>query len=332
MRVDHRLLRAGVFLVLLGVPAVLVQLGAVEPAALRVAPRLWPLILVAIGIGLVLRWTPFAALGGILVAGTLGLLAGTVIASGGSFLRGCVGSGEARGGAAGGVAEQRGSFDGDVALVRLAIDCGDLEVSTRAGRDWQVTTDRDRRRPATVRATETELTVRSNEGGRSLLDLGAVDRRARWDVALPTTPQLDLETTVNAAAARLQLGGARLGSVQVHVNAGNASLELSGATVDRIELSANAANLGVRLGPGANVIGEVDINAGNLALCLQPGTGLEIVARETLGSNDFAAHGLVRSGNTWRSTDFDTASSRVRMEVALNAGTATLDPEAGCDG
>ena len=330
MRVDHRLLRAGVFLVLLGVPALLVQLGALDPDALGIAPRLWPVILIAIGFGLLLRLTPLASLGGILVAATLGLLAGTAIASGGSFLGGCTGGGGDQ--IAGTSTDQAGTFTGDAAQVRLEIDCGDLVVSTRAGSEWNVRTDGERRRPANVRWTGTELTVRSREGGRSIFDLGTVDRRERWDVALPTGPRTNLEAEVNAATARLDLGGARLGAVALDLIAANGSIDLSGATIDRLELSANAGNVGLRLGPGANLSGVIEINAGNLALCVPSGVGLEIVATEALASNDFAARGLARNGDTWRSADFDSAPSRVRLRVGINAGSASLDPAGGCDG
>ena len=44
--------------------------------------RLWPLILVGIGLGLILRWTPVAWLGGAIVAATFGLVFGALIAGG----------------------------------------------------------------------------------------------------------------------------------------------------------------------------------------------------------------------------------------------------------
>lgn len=326
MRVDHRLLRAGVFLVLLGVPALLVQAGAIEAAALDGAPRFWPLVLIAIGVGVLLRFTPLASLGGVLVAGTLGLLIGTAVAAGTPFLGGCVGGSSD---AAAPLEPYQGSFSGDGARVDLSVDCGDLEVSMKPGSDWEVRTDNGGRGAANIRGTGTELTARSRDGGRFVF---SGDVRARWEVALPTGPRIDLEVAINAGSGRLRLGGARLGTVELDVNAGSGSIDLAGATLERLSATANAGNLSVLLGPGSNLTGEIDVNAGNLDLCIPAGVGIELVAREALGNNDFSDRGLVRSGNTWRSADYDTAPSRVRLQLSTNVGNASLNPEGGCDG
>ena len=49
------------------------------PTSPRDLGQLWPLILVGIGLGLILRWTPFAWFGGALVAATFGIIFGAAV-------------------------------------------------------------------------------------------------------------------------------------------------------------------------------------------------------------------------------------------------------------
>ena len=324
MRVDHRLFRAGVFLVLLGIPALLVQSGVVEANALASVPRLWPLVLIAIGVGLLLRFTPFATLGGVRVAGTLGVVIGTALAAGTPMLGSCVGGSV---GGPGDLDRRTGSFGSPTARVDLEIACGDLTVSTRPGVDWEIATGREAG-GADVVATDSELTARSGRGGVGSVFRG--DQRARWEVVVPTGPRVDLDVAVSAGSGRLGLGGAGLGTLDVDVNAGNATLDLAGATVDRLLASVNAGNLAVLIGQGADVSGSIDVNAGNVELCVPAGIGIELVTEEALAGNDFAARGLTRTGDTWRSADFDSAPSRVRLQLSTNVGNASLNPEDGC--
>jgi hypothetical protein len=327
MRVDARLLRAGVFLVALGVVPLLVQAGVVDPSSFQGAGRLWPVVLVAIGIGLLLRATPLALLGGVFVAALLGLLAGATIATGGSFVGGCVGP------ATTGQPLQAsvGAFEGVNASVHLALDCGELSVTTQAGNGWLVRTDAARRSAATIAADGGRLDVRSPSGSRSIFDFGVSEPRDRWEVVLPTGPQLgSVDVSLNAATGNVDLGGAHVGDLRVVVNAGSVMVDLSGATVTRVNATANAGKLGLRLGPGADLPVTVAVNAGQLDVCVAPGTALQIDLRESLGSNNFASRGLFRSGNQWTSPDFDGATTRVRMQLSPNAAAVALDPDGGC--
>lgn len=327
MRVDARLLRAGVFLVALGVVPLLVQSGTIDPHIFEGSFRLWPLVLVVVGVGLLLRLTPLAVLAGVLVAGILGLVAGALIATGGAFVGGCVGTRTDTTE----LGSQQGTFSAEGASVRLVLDCGDLRLTTQAGDDWKLRLDPNRKDPPIVRADEAGLDVRSSDRGSSILDLGASQLRDRWEVALPTGPLLiDVNMILNAATATADFGGARLDTLEADINAGNATIDLSGATVGRIDAEVNAGKLGLRLGPGADLPVSVSVNAGDFELCVAPGTGLQIDLRETLSSNNFASRGLIRSGNQWRSPDFDSAPNRVRVQISPNVATVLLDPEGGC--
>src|SRR6476619_7537957 len=100
MHVDRRFLAWGVFFLVLGGIPLAVRQGWIPASALEGAWELWPLILIGIGLHLALRRTSLAALGGLVVAATFGLLLGSAIATGvwrfGSF-GGCGSSDAAKG-------------------------------------------------------------------------------------------------------------------------------------------------------------------------------------------------------------------------------------------
>ncbi len=82
MSVDRRLLNWGVFLVLVGGVPLAVAQGWIPSETVANAWELWPLILIGAGIGLILSRTPLRALGGIIVAGTFGVILGAMLAVG----------------------------------------------------------------------------------------------------------------------------------------------------------------------------------------------------------------------------------------------------------
>ena len=84
MRIHRSLLGWGIFFILVVAVPLAFQAGWLTSDQVASAWTLWPLILVAIGLGLVLRRTPLDGLGGILVAGVFGIIVGGG-ASGGRF-------------------------------------------------------------------------------------------------------------------------------------------------------------------------------------------------------------------------------------------------------
>ena len=81
MRIDRGRLGWGVFFLTLGLVPLAIRLGWVDPAWFEGIWRLWPLILVGIGIGLILRRTALAAIGNVIVGLTFGLIIGGALAT-----------------------------------------------------------------------------------------------------------------------------------------------------------------------------------------------------------------------------------------------------------
>ncbi len=181
MSVDRRLLNWGVFLILLGAVPLAVAQGWIPRDVVARAWELWPLILIGIGIGLILRRTPLHALGGIVVAGTCGLMLGALVAVGfGGFNVGAIGCGGAAADAPQ-VVTQQGAFAGGTPRVSLSATCASLRVATVPGAGWDVSVrGSDNARP-TIDASADHLTVRSPD--RTVV-VPFQTQRASWQVDL----------------------------------------------------------------------------------------------------------------------------------------------------
>ena len=136
---------------------------------------------------------------------------------------------------------------------------------------------------------------------------------------------------MNAGRGTLDLAGATLGEVALQLNAGSATLDLgSAAAISTIDLQLNAGSLGVTL-PNLSLTGSIQANAGSVKVCVPPGAGLRLHTGESIiASYDYAGHGLVQDGSTWTTPGFDSAPVKIDLETKANAGSFTLDPEAGC--
>jgi hypothetical protein len=81
MRLNRTLLYTGVFLLALGAALVAADLGQLTTAALTDALRLWPLALIAIGLGIALRRTQVSLAAGLIAAALPGLILGGAMAT-----------------------------------------------------------------------------------------------------------------------------------------------------------------------------------------------------------------------------------------------------------
>jgi hypothetical protein len=132
MRVNRGRLNWGVFLVVLGAMPLAYNQGVVSSSTLGEAWRLWPLVLVGLGLGLLLSRTPASFVGGLVVAVCLGVVLGSLFAVGPKL--GC-----GNGGTGTSTASRDGTFAGQ-ASVELNLQCGTTTVTTSPDDSWHVTT------------------------------------------------------------------------------------------------------------------------------------------------------------------------------------------------
>jgi hypothetical protein len=327
MHIRRGYLGWGVFLILTGAVPLAVRSGYLSDDQVGRLWTLWPLILVGVGVGLILSRTRFDFIGGIIVAATLGLMAGGLLSSGiGTLSTGACG--QDAGTAA--FPTREGTFSATGGSIDVEVDCGNVTFGVASGNDWRVEgQDADGIGPQ-IEATQTTLRVRPRDDGDNAF--WAFGQRDTWRITVPQAVVVDVDLQLNAGQATVDLSGALVGSLALQLNAGAATIDLGSAEAVRgIDIQLNAGSLGVNL-PHVSTTGTIHANAGAVRLCAPPGVALKLHTGESIvASYDYAGHGLEQDGSTWTTPGFDTAAQKIELQTEANAGSFVLDPEDGCD-
>ena len=316
MRIRPGLLFWGIFFLLLGGIPLLVRAGLLDANVLADAWRLWPLLLVALGVALILGRTRAGLLGTMLAAVVLGIAAGGALASGTTLIGNMGGCGSDT--ATDQQYQDGGTFTGP-ATATFSLDCGALDLSTKEGSDWTVQA-RYKGPAPTLEETDTSLSLMSPDG------FGA--RRQDWNVSVPMGQTQNVSIDANASTVSARLGGVQLTGLHLSINAGDARIDASEGTLGRVEVSANAAR--VRLRVGSATTGSLSANAGSIELCTPPGSALSFqVAEQLTFAHNLDDQGLVKSGDTWTRAGA-TGAPTIQLSISGNAANFTLDPVGGC--
>jgi hypothetical protein len=322
VRINRGLLGLGVFLVTVGIVMLAVRQGLVAAAVAQRAWTLWPLLLVAAGLSIVLAGRREAIVGGLLSAVTFGAIVGGIAASG--FGIGFGGCAPDRSGAA--FAEQNGAL-GAGAAVSVVMSCGDLRVGTVAGTTWSLTGSSPDGRPPTVRARG-DLSIEAHDA----TPFGSRTGRNDWTVIVPGDAGIVLKVTTNGGASDVALAGASLASASFETNAGSLTVDLTdAAAIGSLDVRTNLGSTTIRF-PNRSVTTTLSVNAGSAAICVPDGVGVRIRLDSVAASNDFSSHGLGRIGDAWESPGYATATARVAIDAEVNAGSIALDPVRECAG
>jgi len=318
MRVHRRLLYAGVFLTAVGGVIVAADLGAVDTPTLTDALRLWPLAILATGLGLVIRHTRVGLPAGILATAVPGLVLGGALAVAPRFAGDC-GAHEASPSRA----TQTGSFD-TAASVTVRSGCGAITVGTATGNSWRLDAASTAARQPRVEASPTSLAIDATTGE----GWNPFDGRDDWNLTLPTSRLDTLNLAVIASRAQIGLDGARIGSLALTSNASAMTVDASAASIDHLSAVVNVGAMSIRLPADHDLSGSIRVGGGGVEVCAAPGMGLRVSSRGF--AEGVTVAGLHQSGGNWESPDYDTAPHRADLTITANFGGVEINPIGGC--
>lgn len=326
MSINRGLLNWGVFFVVLGAIPLAVRYGGLDPAQVDEVWRFWPLILVGIGLGLVLRLTPLAWLGGALVSATLGLIFGALLTTGTSGVNlACMGTGDDETTSRSGVA-MSAEFGLD-----LELTCGELTVSRVPEARWTVEAGHAAGKPPAVEGSSSDLRLKYPTENPALFPFADLARVA-WDVGLPAAPELSVGMTLNMSSADVTLGPGPVGRIGATYNFASADVDLTGASNPAaISLSStyNFTSGRLTLSP-VTLSGSLTLNFSSLEVCLDPSAAARIEHKGTLSSDDLTASGLEEAGQGWQTPGFSAAKERIELRITSTFSSLDIDRSGAC--
>jgi hypothetical protein len=322
MRINRGLLFWGLGFITAGAVALAIQQGLLDRDTMAGAWRLWPLILVAIGVSLIVARTPAAPLGTALAAIVIGTIVGTAIAVGPGIAVGC---GSASDPAS--LEDHSGTFGSGVVSLDWRLDCGTLDVSMTGDSGWKASVGSTGSDQPTVSGSDGQLRIVSADTSGWFLDRG----RERWRVTLPTAPSYDAHLRANAGTFTLGLAGGTFSSFDFQPNAADIHMDVSGAAVSDLDLEMNAGSANIIGSADTLLEGTIEMNAGSVKLCVPTDMPIRITASGTAFSASLGGNGLTQDGDTWTSSGYDaSAAHRITLSVHGNAASLDLNPDGGC--
>ncbi len=344
MRINRSLLDWGVFLIALGGIPLAVDQGWLASDIARELGQLWPLILVGIGLGLILRWTPFAWFGGALVAATFGIIIGAAaVALPDDDIDGLQGvipavvSGACAADDAGPASTTQGSVaDPDAFELYVSLACGELAISRAAETSWGL-------QAAHALDDAPSIRERDLDGATSYLGLVQADsgdlaflarqQPSDWSVQVPASAALTVGATLNAVKADLRLGAGPLTRVTGTLNASVATIDLADALTPiqaDVELSLNASK-GRLVLPDGSVRADVTLNASSLGVCIPAGASLQVQLYATGSNDDLASSGLQEtSPGRWDVPGAAAVGDGIVLSIDSNLSSLSVERPETC--
>jgi len=317
MRVTRRFLYGGLFLVAIGAVLVAADLGT-DSGTLVDALSLWPLALIAVGFGLVLRHTRFGLGSGMLAAAVPGLVLGGALLVPARFAHDCGAQGQPET-----IAMRQGTFDGP-ASVSVTAACGGFTIDTAPGNAWRLDGPNGDRAIPALTTTSRSLSVGTGRGDDWWR---GVERGGQaWNLTLPTSRIDELSVAASIGHAHVSLAGAQIGKLALAANASQVTVDASSSTITELSASVRVGSISIDL-PDSDLVGTVRLGAGNIELCLPPTLGARVTSSGSL--HELAVAGE-DAGTTWESDNYRSAAHRADIHITASLGNAEINPIGGC--
>jgi hypothetical protein len=215
---------------------------------------------------------------------------------------------------------------------RLGVEltCGDLTVGRGSDANWRVSATHAEDEPPVIEGASSSLDVRPSSN--TAVFPFTADARSSWDISVPSDPALAVGVTLNFASGDVVLGPGPLDSMGATLNFSDADVDLTEATAaggSSVGLTANFASAKLRLGEMA-LTGGITLNFSSLELCIDPDVALRISHEGTLSSDDLDASGLESVADGWQTPGFETAESRISLDITSTFSSIQLDRSGGC--
>jgi len=317
MRVDRRFLYAGLFLMGIGAVLVAADLGFVDSTVLSDLARLWPLALVALGAGIVLRRSQVSLPGGMLAAAIPGLVLGGALAIAPNVAGDCGDDAVPTA-----VVSQQGTFEGP-ATVSITKACGQIIVHTEPGNAWRLTGN----------SAGTTQMIRSSARSLSIGAVGAKGtqffdhREEAWGLTLPTSEIERFSMTALATHGDVDLAGARIGTLALTANVSDVIVDGSAASVANLSGVVNIGSLKILLPADSDVTGSLRIGGGELWICPPTGTGLRMTT--TGWPSTVSVDGVEQTSSNWQNPEYASAPFRADLTVHGNFAYIHIDSSSG---
>jgi cell wall-active antibiotic response 4TMS protein YvqF len=322
VQINRRFLYIGLFFITFGGVLLAARQGWISESTVAALWQLWPVLLIAIGLSIILSRRSVGWIGGVIVSVCLGAMAASVVQGGVVPFVGC-------GGGQTGIPFTTQEDDlASQAQMDITFSCGELSVVTGDGASWSLSGSSSDGKVPDVERSDSGVSMESRN--RSFPFSGG---RETWTVRVPTEPTIDFGVTLNAGSGVVQLDGATLSGVHSTVNAGTLTLDLRGVTaITDLGGTVNAGSSITWL-PELSVGGSLTVNAGSLVICAPDGIGLRLHTGDNpISSNNFDQAGLVKTDDGWETPGYDSASVQTDLNVTANAGSASLNPSQPCGG
>jgi hypothetical protein len=321
MAIHRRFLYAGLFLVAIGGVLVTANITGVNEPWLRDTLRLWPLVVIAIGLAIVVRRSPVALPAGVLAAVAPGLLLGGSIVAGPRVAFECSDLAQVSP-----TYTERGNL-GPGGTVTIAAGCGTSKITTAPGTAWSLSVgSSDAREPNLFADPESGVVAAESpaRGGRQLL-LG--NRREDWDVTLPS--QLEgLALASHANTMTVALPGARIASVVVEADAATVRIDATGADIDTLDVQVDFGIVSVVLPVTGQLSGYLEVDVGTIRLCQPAGTDMTVGFQGD--AREVSVNGQPWTAEQWTSQSATPSPNQIDLVVDATFGSVEINPIGGC--